>query len=526
MNKKSVITYLLILLFTILSSYLVYAQSAGAPTVEILLPADGVNLTTANGTTTAIVLTVNVSAVNTTSNITNITIYLKNSANATIDMIGLNITHSTGNTTYNFTILNANLSGRTNGIRNYSIDAKAYTTTTNQGLGNLTGNDTQINITIDNTAPTVTINNGNATNQTTASFTLNITVSDNLFNNDLLNLTYNFTCTAYSGIDKITQTNATFRISNATVFPANATMTQKLHKINATCTDSVGINGSSSLLDLTVDTTQPRNANMTFSATKINFGKTVVLTCFGSDDTSNASNATLYIEPAGLSGFRRLINSTTNNVTFTFGESQETRALGIYSANCSIVDYSGLQNSTTLTFEVVRAPSEQNTPPSVIKAAKERVASIIISSGTAAKLGDLTTEGFSRLMAKGGKAIFIIAEEEHSLEVKEVSADQVTLTISSTPMDVTIDKGETTSVDVSNDGYNDIEIIFHGVDSKKRADITFKGIPQPGEEGAQPVEKEEPEQAPAEGAGSATLIIILVIVVVVIVGYFIVRRKQ
>ncbi|MEK6904429.1 MAG: hypothetical protein AABW87_02430, partial [Nanoarchaeota archaeon] len=145
---------------------------------------------------------------------------------------------------------------------------------------------------------------------------------------------------------------------------------------------------------------------------------------------------------------------------------------------------------------------------------------------TAAKLGDLTLEGFSRLMAKGGKAIFIIAEEEHSLEVKEVSADQVTLTISSTPMDVTVDKGETTSVDVSNDGYNDIEITFHGVDSKKRADITFKGIPQPGEEGAQPVEKEEPEQAPAEGAGSATLIIILVIVVVVIIGYFIVRRKQ
>ncbi|MEK6904006.1 MAG: hypothetical protein AABW87_00245, partial [Nanoarchaeota archaeon] len=245
-NMRNLAYLLIIALFTILSSYFVYAQSAGAPTVAILVPADGVNLTTANGTTTAIVITVNVSAVNTTSNITNVTIYLKNSANATIDMIGLNITHSTGNTTYNFTILNANLSGRTAGIRNYSIDAKAYTTTTNQGLGNLTGNDTQINITIDNTAPTVTINNGNATNQTTASFTLNITVSDNLFNNDLLNLTYNFTCTAYSGTDKITQTNSSFRISNATVFVANTTMTQKLHKINVTCTDSVGINGSSS----------------------------------------------------------------------------------------------------------------------------------------------------------------------------------------------------------------------------------------------------------------------------------------
>ena len=510
------LAYLLIItLFTILSSYFVYAAVESAiPVVTVISPVVGANLTISNGTTTSLVVIVNVSS-NSSSNITNVTVFIMNSANATVQAIvhnaSMNASQQSNNgSTFNFTIVNANISGRTDGIRNYSFNAYATTAVSNGTLTNAVGNGTNVNITIDNTAPTVTINNANATNQTTASFTLNITVSDNLFNADGINLTYNFTCTAYSGTDKITQTNATFRISNATVFPANATMTQRLHKINATCTDSVGINGSSSLLDLTVDTTQPTNANITF-ASKIVFGKNTTLTCSGSDVISNTSNATLYIEPAGFSGFRFLANSTTNNVTFDF---KDTRALGIYSANCSIIDYSGLQNSTTLTFEVVRGVSDAEYVP-----AKRPVAKKIIGSGRSTDIGSLETTD-ARLMAKDSKLIFTINGEEHSVYVKDLKESSATIVVESEPVEAVLNVGDSKEFDVNADGVNDISVKLNGV-FRGKADLFFTNLGNvPAEKPGVVIPEEQPpvsEEPTFTAVAKSTLLTIIIALAVLLV---------
>src|SRR3989344_8296756 len=499
-----------LVLFFLLGAYMVSALvEAAIPVVTILTPPDGANLTISNGTTTSIVVIVNVSA-NSTTNITNVTVFLMNAANGTIATIGSNasINASDGNQTFNFTIVNANISGQSDGIRNYSINAYATTAVSNGTLVNAIANISKVNISIDNTAPTVTQNSpANATNQTGLSVTFSFTATDNNYTLEIEEW-YNLTCTVYSGHDNRTTINNTYRSGNASTV-TNTSMAQKLHKWKVQCVDAFGIGENSSIRDLIIDATAPLNANMTVSAAKINFRASVTLTCAGSDAISNDSNASLYIQPAGLNGQRLLLaNFTNNNVTTKY---TETRTLGLYEVNCSIVDRAGNQNSTTITFEVIRAASGSDLPAAIIQRGKERVATIVIAKGATSNVGAIEGKEESRLMGSGSTATFTIGGESHSFIVKEVSDSSVTIVIQSDPQEATIQKGQTQEFDVNDDGFNDVRVTYHGSDLKDRADMTIEGLEQP-EEGETPPGEETPEPAtPSAGAGSATTNIILIL---------------
>ncbi|MEK6812587.1 MAG: hypothetical protein AABX86_00540, partial [Nanoarchaeota archaeon] len=455
-------TGILYLLLMVCSASFVFAAPS-IPTVTILTPPTGANLTIGNGTTTSIVVIVNVS-VNTTSNVSNVTVMIMNSANATILTIGQNTTISAvGNVTYNFTIVDANISERSPGIRNYTIRAEAVVTDAFSGLGNTSANVSNVNISIVGTAPTVTQNApANATNQTSTSVTFNFTVSSVDYTTAAANDTYNFTCNVYSGATNTTTTNTTYRNSNASTI-INASMTQKLHKWRVQCVDAFGIGANSSIRDLTVDATVPNNANITISSATINFGKAVTLTCKGADVISNTSNATISVEPAGMGGFRHAANSTTNNVSVSY---TTTRVLGSYNANCTITDYTGNQNSSTVSFNVIRAPSDQGYVPSI----EGRVATKIIGSGKTVDIGMLETKD-SRLMAKTAKLIFTVNDEQHSIYVLDLTAESVTLFVESEQQEITIPVEETQEMDVNGDGVNDIAITLNGV-FRGKADIT------------------------------------------------------
>jgi len=523
MNVKSVFRILLVLMLMISGAYMVSAVvEAAIPVVTILTPPDGANLTISNGTTTSIVVIVNVSA-NSTTNITNVTVFLMNAANGTIATIGSNasINASDGNQTFNFTIVNANISGQSDGIRNYSINAYATTAVSNGTLVNAIANISKVNISIDNTAPTVAQNSpANATNQTGLSVTFSFTATDNNYTLEIEEW-YNLTCTVYSGSDNRTTINNTYRSGNASTV-TNTSMAQKLHKWKVQCVDAFGIGANSSIRDLTIDAAAPANANTTVSVSTLNYGKSLTLTCAGSDAISNTSNATLAVKNPELSSFERVVNSTTNNVSTSF---TSTRTLGIFEVNCSVIDYTGNQNSSVATFEVIRAPSGQEyIPPK----GGQPIAKKIIGSGKTVDIGELETTD-ARLMAETAKLIFSVNGEEHSIYVAELTAESVTLLVTSEPQELTLKIGETVELDLDEDGVNDVSINLNGIFRGKAdiAVINLHNVPAPaGEEPSQEPPTVIVDQPQPSKTRSTIFTILIIIAVILVLGYLYTKFRQ
>ena len=332
MNKRLIPHILLCLVLLVAAATMVTAATTAAtPVITVSSPPVGANLTVSNGTSTSIVVGVTV-VVNASTNISNVTVSLMNSANVTIVTVASNTSFSiAGDQLFNLTLVNADISGRSDGIRNYTLRVEVAATDSLTGLGNSSSNVSVVNVSIVNTVPVVTLNApANSTNQTSSSVTFNFTVVSSDYSTASANDSYNFTCTVYSGHTNTTSTSLNFRNSNASTI-VNASMSQKLHKWKAQCVDAFGIGANSSVVrDLTVDSSAPASVNMTVSSLTVRYGSSVTLTCEGSDAVSNTSNATLFIQPTGLEGFRALSNATTNNASFTF---EDTRDLGFYIAN-------------------------------------------------------------------------------------------------------------------------------------------------------------------------------------------------
>lgn len=70
---------------------------------------------------------------------------------------------------------------------------------------------------------------------------------------------------------------------------------------------------------------------------------------------------------------------------------------------------------------------------------------------------------------------FTLDGEEHSVTVKEITADYVVVTIASDPVDVTVNRGETIQHDVDGNGTNDLEIAYIG-QSEGKAILTFAEV--------------------------------------------------
>ncbi|MDO8556305.1 MAG: hypothetical protein Q7R96_03980 [Nanoarchaeota archaeon] len=518
MNNKYVIQMLLIAVFVALCASFVAAGPL-IPRVTLNFPSDGANLTATNGTTDSVSGRVSVTT-NTTTNITNVTVYLLTSGNASLAVLYTNTTTDQQNVSFNFSFAVAAYS---NSVRNLTLYAEVKAADAGGAGTNLTGVDTNVNLTIINTVTVAIVSPSNSTNQTAGSLTMNMSHTTTI---DALEvISYPLTCTFLSSGANASITNTSRISGNHTLF-INASMTERLHKLRGTCVDATtGAVGNSPLIDFTRDATAPFNANATASSSSVAYGSSVDLACVSADSISNLSNASLYVQPAGLSGFRVVaFNFTTNNASFSF---TETRELGEYLVNCTVTDYTGNQNSSTISFEVVRIVSDQKTPLSVIKKANEEKSSsaLVVARGGSTNLGTL---GAAESIAAGADASlkFSVVGEEHTLTINEITADALTVTIESTPQEVTINKGASEDVDVNGDGVNDVRVTYNGMDSKKRADLTVEALEQPAD-GAAP-STPEPTPTPAvETSGSSTMwIVIIAIIVVVIIGYFVMRRKQ
>src|SRR3989344_1455380 len=530
----------LVFLTLLLGAFSVSALNLGTITVDLAKVAAGFNISDSNGTSNSLVIRVNVTSTANLAqiNITNVSIRLLhqnatggNTTNQAF-LIGENINTSGYNLStrseFNFTFTSTNAP---DGFRNYTIyvNETLHNSTLGTDGANSSNGGTVFNLTRDNTVPTVTLSApANLTNQTGATATFSFSVTDAIGN--LFQPSGNLSCQLQlygNATNNLTLTNVTNQTTTA--FTATTNLGQGIYSWFTNCTDTAGNVNSANIRNMIViDSTRPRNANISFSLASVPYGDSVSITCSGSDNFNGASalipglNVSLFIQPAGLTSLAPLSQSYANNQTLVYSSTSE---LGVYNVNCTVMDGAGNQNSTSGTFEVVRKQGAR-APPSVTSGAQKTVAKTFISSGSMADLGAIpTATATSRLMANGAIARLKINNEDHQITIRDIKDERVTLEIESTPQTLIMAKGDSKDVDLNADGNNDLKITLHGFDVKGRADLSFIALAQPGEEGYVPPVKEEPVTGPTPAAGSSTWIIILVLAIIVIVGYFLVKRK-
>ncbi|MEK6903141.1 MAG: hypothetical protein AABW64_00660 [Nanoarchaeota archaeon] len=525
--KKKRLEIILSLVFLAIVSYVVIAPFPSG-TITLNNPTtEGANISR------TVVLNVSISGLLGGTNVSNVSFYFNNGTASNL-LIGLNtsVNLTIYSITWDTTATNVTEGG------NFTINATA--TVVNQTGGSDAGNyssTTTINVTIDNTAPTITINRpSNSLETNNTNITFNATIIDNVFTTiAVCNLTLDPTNSSNGA-----NINGTTSILNATTIQFINTIAAGAHTWNITCQDNAGTNnvGSTATQSLRTGDLSSEIAirlldNQKNEVSKIGATDTIKIECKRNDNDgwnlteidvkfpqdSTFSRIQTIVEPAIVNGSR------TVEVDF-----DQTVELGDYVARCQLTDKLGVTNSTNATF-TVETKVKAGTSAFANKKFQPPIAKIKINTGTTSDIGKLTSDGVSRLMQENGAIKFDIEGEEHKLVIKEIKAGSVVVTISSEPFDITLNTGETKNVDVNQDGKNDIAVTFHKIFGK-HADVTVKAasgnVQSEDIKGAGTKSEDEEDTKPQVKISSVgnIIVIIIVVVVVAIVGYILIKGKK
>ena len=127
-------------------------------------------------------------------------------------------------------------------------------------------------------------------------------------------------------------------------------------------------------------------------------------------------------------------------------------------------------------------------------------------------------QGYRNEVSVKNRVRVVIGTENHHVGVKSLTDTQATIEVSSNPVEVVLDIGEDTRVDVTGDGFYDIYVILNGI-SNDKVDITVKkiheeGAPTAPEEGA--VAEEGPSGEEEKTSLTRWLWVVIVLVIIVI----------
>jgi len=216
LNKKRASLNIFIVVAFFFLAYIVYSFQAG--TVTINEPVDIANVT---GTT--VLINISISSILAGSDVDYVNFSFDNGTGV-FQIIGSNTTQNL--TVYTFT-WDTTASGTGEGTNFTLLANVTFFNATGTDLN--TSTDTNVNITVDNTAPTsITLNNPtDGTNSSDTSFDFNWTVIDNIATSLLCNLTVD---------GRINQTNIASANGTATTFTL-AGFTDGQHDWNVTCSN-------------------------------------------------------------------------------------------------------------------------------------------------------------------------------------------------------------------------------------------------------------------------------------------------
>ena len=275
--------------------------------------------------------------------------------------------------------------------------------------------------------------------------------------------------------------------------------------------DSAGnLNNSAATLSIIFDNTVPA-VSVSCSPATVTAGDAITCTCTRSDATSGINTVNFVANP-----------STTSTGTFT--------------SSCTATDFAGNSGSGSATYRVESGGSG---------------ASSSGGGGSSSSGGEVTKwkatysvteadfkEGETRELKQEQRLKVSVSNEDHYVGVVSASGKSATIEVASTPKRITLNVGETTKFDVTNDNYYDMSIKLNSVVANK-ASITLLSIhekvPAPVEPEAEVVAPVEPEAEIASappvteaGEGSSlwkwVALIIAVLVIAGLIVWFVKKR--
>ncbi len=391
----------------------------------------------------------NVTTTNLDANVT-VTNYSIQSLNTTTKSALFNITalrvNSTG--TFNFSNVTINATNSTATNQTYLILQAPY-----QGAYQTS----TIALTIpDTTAPVITINLPvNNTNQTSATLTINFSVTDE---------TALHSC--WYSINKTTNVSVAGCV-NATTNQTTATITTGTNQnITIYANDTSG-NLASTMYTFTRDTTAPQITAVTNSSTSSS-GFTIAWT------TNEPANSTLkYGDTTAL------LDGTSSNSENDTAHSRSASGLDsstLYYYNVTSCDTSGNCNTTgpyTITTSAASSTTSSSggssgASASTTSATNNPTIALTIAENKVGTLPDFDSHKETRRTQIGDKGILLYThqKEQHRIQVKKIETGKVTLTLASTPFDVTLATGEEKTYDVTGDKQDDIKLKLISITGK------------------------------------------------------------
>jgi hypothetical protein len=178
-------------------------------------------------------------------------------------------------------------------------------------------------------------------------------------------------------------------------------------------------------------------------------------------DNFAIENCSLIINEVINSTNSSLVNlSTSNNFSLTL-------SAGTYSWNVSCSDKSGNANSSSSRSISVSAPVQ--TPASGGGGGGGG------GSNTYSPSSSSLSSGYNNKMGTGDKIKFSLNSENHTLTVSAVLVNKTTITIQSTPLTITLNKGEERKFNLSSPEYYNLYIKINSIEDYK-ANLTIKTI--------------------------------------------------
>lgn len=250
--------------------------------------------------------------------------------------------------------------------------------------------------------------------------------------------------------------------------------------VNETTTTSVDTSTSSTSSSSTIDTSSTSSTVTTSSSTTTSI----------SNSTSTSSSSTSSSSTSSSTTAASTSTSTSSSISSTSTTSAaDLTAQGLCNPDWQCADWSdcvnGIQSRTCSDIENCGFENKKEKQKCSAETTVEESASVL------AELKEFSLD-FSKLETKQfdepQESILTISfdgKTEHTVVLKEVTVDSVTLIISSTPQTITLKVGDTKNIDLNEDGETDFAITLNAITDGK-AGMDFKKL-----NGAEEVAKEE-----------------------------------
>ena len=280
------------------------------------------------------------------------------------------------------------------------------------------------------------------------------------------------------------------------------------------------------------DTVGPTTATPTFSASSVTQSTAVTVTCTGTDGIT--ANPKEYVSVKGPLGGDWQGDIGVSPYSYT-----GTGDVGTYTVRCRSTDSAGVFGgySSEVTFAVTKTAGSSQTSDGG-GASSGGTTTVTVATGQIKDLGTVAEGGEGIINAyRASTVTFNImtsaatVASSHSIVIDDVSyiKGEVTMTISSDPVTLTLKVGDTEKVDMDSDGKDDLEVSLVSVDENGQANMKIKdiaGITSAEGETAPTEEGTAPSEGGVKGGSSWIWWVLIVVVVVVIIALLMPKKKR